>query len=158
MPRLKGRHVIVTARAANFPAGIRKLGLDALHEEPATDFLLERTRDDRAKSPDDGAKAPELARELRSLALGLEQAGAQIATDRIGFASYLKLWSENREKALGWSDPLIGCERTLATTWATSVARLSPASRRLLDWLAMLAPDPILDSLIEVAAPSVTGR
>jgi tetratricopeptide (TPR) repeat protein len=157
MPRLKGGHVIVTARAANFPAGVRKLELDALDEGPATDFLLERTRDDRAKAPDDEPKARELARELGGLALGLEQAAAQIATDRIGFGRYLNLWNDNRDKALSWSDPLTGSERTLATTWATSVARLSLASRDLLDRLAMLAPDPIPDSLLEVAVPGASG-
>jgi hypothetical protein len=44
-----------------------------------------------------------------------------------------------------------GSDRTLATTWATSVARLSPESRRLLDRLAFLAPDPVPDSLLDVA-------
>ncbi len=95
-----------------------------------------------------------LARELGGLALGLEQAGAHIATDRIGFARYLKLWSESREKALAWADATVtGSDRTLATTWATSVARLSPESRRLLDRLAFLAPDPVPDSLLDVAVP-----
>ncbi len=86
---------------------------------------------------------------------GLEQAGAHIATDRIGFARYLKLWNENREKALSWSDPtLTGSEKTLATTWVTSVHRLSPESRRLLDRLAMLPPDNLIpDSLLNVAVP-----
>jgi hypothetical protein len=42
---------------------------------------------------------------------------------------------------------------TLATTWATSVARLSSESRRLLDRLAMLAPDPIPDSLLDTRVP-----
>jgi tetratricopeptide (TPR) repeat protein len=154
MPRLKGGHVIVTARAANFPATIRKLELDVLGEDTATQFLLERTADDRLRANDDYARAKMLARELGGLALGLEQAGAQIATDRIGFARYLKLWNENREKALGWYDPtLTGSERTLATTWTTSFARLEPESRRLLDRLAMLAPDPIPDSLLDVAVP-----
>ena len=154
MPRLKGGHVIVTARAANFPATIRKLELDTLDEEPATQFLLERTVDDRQRAKDDEAQARTLAHELGGLALGLEQAGAHIATDHIGFARYLKLWNENREKALGWSDPtLTGSEMTMATTWATSVARLSPESRRLLDRLAMLAPDPIPDSLLDVRFP-----
>jgi tetratricopeptide (TPR) repeat protein len=84
----------------------------------------------------------------------LEQAGAHIATDRIGFARYLKLWSESREKALAWADATVtGSDRTLATTWATSVARLSPESRRLLDRLAFLAPDPVPDSLLDVAVP-----
>ncbi len=41
----------------------------------------------------------------------------------------------------------------MATTWATSVERLSPESRRLLDRLAFLAPDPIPDSLLDVAVP-----
>ena len=154
MPRLKGGHVIVTARAANFPATIRKLELDTLDEEPATRFLLERTADDRQRAKDDEAQAGTLARELGGLALGLEQAGAQIATDHIGFARYLTLWNESREKALGWSDPtLMGSERTLATTWATSIQRLSPEGRRLLDRLAMLAPDPIPDWLLDVEVP-----
>jgi hypothetical protein len=154
MPRLKGGHVIVTARAANFPATIRKLELDVLGEDAATQFLLERTADDRQRAKDDDVQAGMLARELGGLALGLEQAGAQIATDRIGFPRYLKLWNESREKLFDWSDPtLTGSEKTLATTWVTSVARLPPQSVRLLDRLAMLAPDPILDSLLDVAVP-----
>jgi tetratricopeptide (TPR) repeat protein len=154
MPRLNGGHVIVTARAANFPATIRKLELDVLGQDAATQFLLERTADDRQRAKDDDVQAGMLARELGGLALGLEQAGAQIATDRIGFARYLKLWNESREKLFAWSDPtLTGSEKTLATTWATSVARLPPQSVRLLDRLAMLAPDPIPDSLLDVAVP-----
>jgi hypothetical protein len=146
MPRLKGGHVIVTARAANFPATIRKLELDVLDEDAAIQFLLERTAEDRQRAKDDEAQARTLARELGGLALGLEQAGAQIATDHITFARYLKLWNENREAALAWSDPtLTGSEKTLATTWATSVARLSPESARLLNRLAMVAPDSIPD-------------
>jgi tetratricopeptide (TPR) repeat protein len=154
MPRLKGGHVIVTARASNFPAGVRKLEVPALDENAAAQFLLDRTDADRSKSKDDTALARTLARELGGLALGLEQAGAHIATDRIGFARYLKLWSESREKALAWTDATVtGSDRTLATTWTTSVARLSPESRRLLDRLAFLAPDPIPDSLLDVAIP-----
>ena len=154
MPRLKGGHVVVTARASNFPAGVRKLEVSTLDENAAAQFLLDRTEADRSKSKDDAALARTLARELGGLALGLEQAGAHIATDRIGFARYLKLWSESREKALGWADATVtGSERTLATTWATSVARLSPESRRLLDRLAFLAPDPVPDSLLDVAVP-----
>jgi hypothetical protein len=154
-PRLKGGHIIVTARAANFPASIRKLELHTLDEESATQFLLGRTADDRQRANDDEAQARALARELGGLALGLEQAGAQIATDHIGFARYLNLWNENREAALAWSDPtLTGSEKTLATTWATSVVRLPPESRRLLDRLAMLAPDPIPDLLLDTPVPA----
>ena len=154
MPRLKGGHVVITARASNFPAGVRKLEVSTLDENAAAQFLLDRTEADRSKSKDDAALARTLARELGGLALGLEQAGAHIATDHIGFARYLKLWSESRDKALAWADATVtGSDRTLATTWATSVARLSPESRRLLDRLAFLAPDPVPDSLLDVAVP-----
>jgi tetratricopeptide (TPR) repeat protein len=51
------------------------------------------------------------------------------------------------------SRAVTGSEKTLATVWQTSVARLTPESRRLLDRLAMLAPDPIPDSLLDVAIP-----
>jgi tetratricopeptide (TPR) repeat protein len=154
MPRLKGGHVIVTARASNFPAFVRKLEVSTLDENAAAQFLLDRTDADRSKSRDDAALAGTLARELGCLALGLEQAGAHIATDRIGFARYLKLWSEGRDRLLGWTDEtLTGSERNLATTWATSVARLSQESRRLLERLAFLAPDPVPDSLLDVAIP-----
>ena len=141
IPRLKGGHVIVTARASNFPAGVRKLQVSTLDERAAAQFLLDRTETDRAKSKDDATLARMLAHELGGLALGLEQAGAQIGTDRIGFARYLKLWNESREKALAWADATVtGSDRTLATTWATSVAQLTEASRRLLDRLAFLGP------------------
>ncbi|HWY84922.1 MAG TPA: FxSxx-COOH system tetratricopeptide repeat protein [Roseiarcus sp.] len=159
MPRLKGGHVVVTARASNFPAGVRKLEVSTLDEKAAAQFLLDRTEADRSKSKDDTALALDLARELGGLALGLEQAGAHIATDRIGFARYLKLWSDSREKALAWADATVtGSDRTLATTWATSVAQLSPPSRRLLDRLAFLAPDPIPDSLLDVTVPGQSSE
>ena len=151
MPRLTNGHVIVTARATIFPAGLRKLEVDVLDEGAATRFLLDRTREERVAAPDDEASAREIAREFDGLALGLEQAGAYIATEKIGFARYLKLWKESRDKVVGWS--LTGSEKTLATVWATSFDRLSPESRRLLDRLAMLAPDPIPDSLLDVAVP-----
>jgi tetratricopeptide (TPR) repeat protein len=154
MPRLKGGHVVITARASNFPAGVRKLQVSTLDEDAAAQFLLDRTDGDRSKSRDDAALARTLARELGGLALGLEQVGAHIATDRIGFGRYLKLWNGSREKALAWADATVTrSDRTLATTWATSVARLSPASRGLLDRLAFLAIDPVPDSLLDVAVP-----
>jgi hypothetical protein len=124
MPRLTNGHVIVTARATIFPAGLRKLEVDVLDEDSATRFLLDRTREERAHAPDDEAGAREIAREFDGLALGLEQAGAYIATEKIGFARYLKLWKESRDKIVGWS--LTGSGKTLATVWATSVERLAP--------------------------------
>ena len=36
MPRLKGGHVVVTARASNFPAGVRKPEVSTLDENAAS--------------------------------------------------------------------------------------------------------------------------
>ena len=41
----------------------------------------------------------------------------------------------------------------LAATWATSVEQLTPAGRRLLERLAFFAPEPVPESLLDVAAP-----
>jgi tetratricopeptide (TPR) repeat protein len=159
MARLKGGHVIVTARASNFPGSLRKLELGVLDEGAATAFLMERTADDRDKAPDDEETARELARELDGLALGLEQAGTYIARQHIGFALYLTLWREKRERVLKWFDRTTMSydhDVGLAMTWATSVEKLTPESRRLLDRLAFFAPDPVPDSLLDVAAPGET--
>ena len=157
MARLKGGHVIVTARAANFPASFRKLELDVLDEDAATQFLLERTAGDRAGGQTTRPQARELAHELGGLALGLEQAGAYIATPAHRLRALSRsCGARSREKVLDWFDPDLDelrPRRGLAATWATSVDRLSPESRRLLDRLAMLAPDPIPDSLLDVAVP-----
>jgi Tetratricopeptide repeat/NB-ARC domain len=159
MARLKGGHLIVTARASNFPGSLRKLELGVLDEGAGTAFLMERTADDRDKTPNDEETARELARELDGLALGLEQAGAYIARQHIGFALYLTLWREKRERVLKWFDGATMSydhDVGLAMTWATSVEKLTPESSRLLDRLAFFAPDPVPDSLLEVAAPGET--
>jgi tetratricopeptide (TPR) repeat protein len=156
LARLSGGKVIVTGRAGNFPASLRKLELGVLDAPASVAFLLERTEDYRARSPEDAKLARELAGELGGLALGLEQAGAYIATERIGFARYLKLWREKRATVLGWFDKNLMSydhDTGLAATWATSVDRLTPDARRLLERLAFLAPEPVPDSLLDVAAP-----
>ena len=132
-----------------------------LAEEAATQFLIERTAGDREEAETTRTKLLRSRGSSDGLALGLEQAGAYIATERIGFARLSRrLWSGNRQKVLDWFDPTLTSydhDTGLAATWATSVARLSAESRRLLDRLAMLAPDPIPDLLIDVAVPRRDG-
>jgi tetratricopeptide (TPR) repeat protein len=156
LARLRGGRVIITGRIANFPAGIKKLELGVLDIDAAAQFLLERTQDDRRKSADDEKLARELAGELGGLALGLEQAGAYMATERIGFAHYLALWKEKRATVLDWFDKdLMSYDHDtgLAATWAASVERLTPEGRRLLERLAFFAPEPIPETLLDVAIP-----
>ena len=156
LARLSGGKVIVTGRAGNFPASLRKLELGVLDGPASVAFLLERTDEDRAQTPDDAKLAQELAGELGGLALGLEQAGAYIATERMGFARYLGLWRDKRATVLDWFDKTLMSydhDAGLAATWATSVDRLTPDARRLLERLAFLAPEPVPNSLLDVAAP-----
>jgi tetratricopeptide (TPR) repeat protein len=157
LPRLGGGKIIITARATAFPDEVVVQEIGVLDEGAAAAYLLVRTEGKRAKAADDIERAGELARELDGLALGLQQAGAYMATRGISFARYLGLWRENRRKVVDWFDrKLMSYDREtgLAATWATSVARLSPESRRLLDRLAFLAPDPVPDLLLDVAVPS----
>jgi tetratricopeptide (TPR) repeat protein len=156
MPKLSGGRVLITGRIANFSAAVEMLPLDVLDIGDATAFLLERTQGRRTGAPDDAALAQELAENLGRLALGLEQAGAYIATKRIGITAYLKLWQENRAKVLNWFDKNLMAydhDAGLAATWAASVEQLTPAGRRLLERLAYFAPEPVPETLLDVAAP-----
>jgi len=161
LARLRAGQVIVTGRISNFSPAIRKLELGALDIDSASAFLLERTLVDRDHSADDAKLARILATELGGLALGLEQAGVYIATERTGFARYLALWRERRETVLNWFDKDLmsyNHEVGLAATWVTSVERLTPEGRRLLERLAFFAPEPIPDALLDIAIPGETAN
>ena len=89
LARLSGGKVVVTGRAGNFPAACASSNSEcSLGQSPS--LPAGAHDEDRAQSPDDAKLAQELAGELDGLALGLEQAGAYIATERIGFARYLE--------------------------------------------------------------------
>jgi tetratricopeptide (TPR) repeat protein len=154
LARLSGGKVIITGRLSAYPAGVKKLELGVLDPDAAAAFLLERTEGGRVAAADDTQQARRLADELGGLALGLEQAGAYIAAERIGFARYLALWRESREKIVGWFDRELmsyAHDAGLAATWATSIAKLTSDARSLLERLAFLAPEPIPDSLLDIA-------
>src|SRR5271165_960616 len=152
LPRLRGGDVIITGRMANYGAEIETLDLDVLDPEEATAFLLERTTRRRRTAADDESLARDLAEELGRLALALEQAGAYIAHQTISFARYLQEWKRNRGKVLTWFEPgVMHYHASVAVTWQTSVVQLTKAARELLELLAWLAPEPIPESLLDVA-------
>jgi tetratricopeptide (TPR) repeat protein len=156
---LAGGHVVVTSRLANFSANFRPLELDVLTVEDAAAFLLARTEERRRAALDDAAKAREVAEELGGLAIMLEQAGAFIAKRRLTFAQYLEQWRSKRGDVLEWFDETVtGYPRAVAVTWQTSVAQLSEGGRRLLAWLAWLAPEKIPESLLDISIPGADGE
>lgn len=151
LARLRGGHVLLTGRIAEWSGGLEPVELPVLDLDTATDFLLARTDARRRKAADDASGARELAERLGRLALALEQAGAYIAHQRLTFATYLEAWDKRRAAVLDWSDPrLMHYPRSLAVTWRTSFEQLTEQGKRLLRRLAWLAAEPIPDSLLDV--------
>jgi tetratricopeptide (TPR) repeat protein/transcriptional regulator with XRE-family HTH domain len=154
LAKLSAGHLLLNGRMSNLPASIPKLDeLGALDHAAALEFLLMRTHEDRARGDDDDEQASELVTELGCLALGLEQAGAYIATERISISRYLELWRKKRKIVMEWFDRGLMAydhDTGLAATWATSFDRLSTHSRRLLERLSYFAPSPIPDSIFEI--------
>jgi hypothetical protein len=157
LPRLVGGHVLLTSRLTNWSGSAALLPpLEVLSPKAATDFLLDRTDSRRRKQTDDPATARTLAEELGGLALALEQAGAYIAKERLGFARYLALWQGQRDKVLVWFDPrLMQYPKSVAITWETSFDQLGAPARRMLQRLAWLAPEPVPESLLDVPLPEL---
>jgi hypothetical protein len=158
LPRLAAGHVLITSRLSRWSRQVAPLELDVLGLDDAVAFLLERTERRRRKAAGDAADARTLARELGELALALEQAGAYIEERRLSFAQYLAEWQSNRDTVAAWFDAqAMQYPKSLAVTWQTSVAQLSAPARALLERLAWLAPDPIPESLLDVAVPGDDG-
>ncbi len=152
LANLRGGHVLLTGRISEWSGGLAPLALPVLDLDAATEFLLERTAARRRKAADDETNARTLADQLGRLALALEQAGAYVNHQRLTFAAYLQAWNEQREKVLSWYDDLaMQYPKSLAVTWQTSFDQLTDGGRRLLQRLAWLAPEPIPESLLDVA-------
>jgi hypothetical protein len=152
LPKLSGGHVLITSRYHRWStAFVKRTEIEVLSEESAKAFLLERTKDERRKMPNDEAVAGELARELGCLALALEQAGAYIQHREGGLslADYLERWRRGRSHVRDWYDSaLMHYEKSVAVTWETTMRALDAASLTLFRILAWFAPDPVPRSMI----------
>ena len=159
LPQISGGQVLFTTRLSKWSAAVQRLPLEVLSTDAAAEFLLERTASGRREEPDDPATAHELAQDLDGLALALEQAGAYIDERGISFTRYRKDWQERCEMVLSWFDPqLMQYPASVATTWLTSFQQLSAGAQTLLRRLAWLSPEPIPESLLEVAIPAGDGH
>jgi tetratricopeptide (TPR) repeat protein len=155
LPRFTSGQVVITTRLSNWSAAMQSIEVDVLAREDAITFLLERTSERRRQADEDATTAAAIAVEdLGGLALALEQAGAYISQRRLSLAAYRSQWQSSREQVLLWRDAqLMQYDRSLATTWLTSYRAVSDGARTLLRRLAWLSPEPIPESLLEVAVP-----
>ncbi len=154
--RPKG-HILITSRAQVLTGlGVKEpFPLDVLPEEKAVEFLFERTgckRDD----PVEQAAARELAREVESLPLALEQAGAFIRRNRSTLARYLQSYRARGLDLLDEADDLMGKYGVPVTkTWLLNfeaVEEESKAAADLLRFTAFVAPDNIPYELVAKGA------
>ena len=101
MPRLKGGHVIVTARAANFPASMRKLELDVLDEDAAT-RISSGAHARRSRQPRPTTRRKPASSRANSAASRSGSNRPAPISRRSASASRAisKLWNENRESVL----------------------------------------------------------
>jgi hypothetical protein len=155
LPQFSGGQLLITTRLRDWSAAVQRQEVELLSPKAATAFLLERTAERRRPESDDAAMAEAIAvQDLGRLALALEQAGAYISQRRLSLSAYRNQWQRNRQLVLAWNDPrLMQYDRSLATTWLTSYQQVDASARTLLRRLAWLSPEPIPESLLEVAIP-----
>ncbi|MEA2560347.1 MAG: hypothetical protein QOH06_1851 [Acidobacteriota bacterium] len=150
LPALTSGRVLITSRRRDWPAGVRRRAIDRVLLQPAAEFLLERTREDRKREEDDAEQALRLAELLDGLPLALEQAGAYIVHTQISLADYLAEWQRESEGVLSWHDEgAMQYPASLAVTWQRSFQQLSPTAKAVLRLVAFLAPDAIPMALLE---------
>jgi tetratricopeptide (TPR) repeat protein len=158
LPQTSGGQLLVTTRLSKWSSAVRRLPLEVLSAEAAAEFLQERTAGSRKQEAGAPLAARDLAQQLDGLALALEQAGAYIDERCISFSSYRREWQQRRDQLLSWLDPqLMQYPQSVATTWLTSFQQLSADAQTLLRRLAWLAPEPIPESLLEVAIAAGDG-
>ena len=150
LPALTAGRVLITSRRRDWPAGVRRRGIDCIRLEPAAEFLLERTGEDRKREPDDVGQALRLAELLDGLPLALEQAAAYIVHRQVSFREYLEAWEAESDGVLAWHDEgVMQYPASLAITWQRTFHELSPTAQAVVRLVSFLAPDPIPVEMIE---------
>ena len=136
LPATGGGQVLITSRNPNWHKRVKlPLKVDILTQEEAAQFLLHRTGSTDEKG------ATELAEELGSLPLALEQAGAYMSRSSKPMSDYLGLFRRRRDELLKRGDP---DGRTVDATVVLATDQIgSPAALGLLTWCAFMAPEKI---------------
>jgi tetratricopeptide (TPR) repeat protein len=150
IPKAGKCRTLITSRFAGWSPAVMTARVYVLEPEPARDLLLARAG--LAPNDENRDAANQLAEELGYLPLALEQAAAYITRTRCTLQQYRELYAHHRRELL--ERGALGSTQypaSVATTWHTTVARLSPLAQDVLRLTAFLAPDSIPRELIAAA-------
>jgi len=139
-----GGHILVTSRNQAWARQGASLPVDVFLRQESVEHLSQRAPGLSAEEADQVAAA------VGDLPLAVEQAAAWLAETATPIADYLRQLAEQTTDVLDLNQPP-GYPETVAATWNISIARLkerSPASVRLLQLCAFLAPEPISSQLL----------
>ncbi|RFU84699.1 TIR domain-containing protein [Streptomyces triticagri] len=139
-----GGHILVTSRNQAWAQEGASLPVDVFQREESVEHLTRRAL---GLSVQDAEK---VAVAVGDLPLAVEQAAAWLAETATPIDDYLQQLNEQTTDVLALNQPT-DYPKPVAATWNISIARLrerSPASVRLLQLCAFLAPEPISSHLL----------
>ncbi|WP_329277383.1 FxSxx-COOH system tetratricopeptide repeat protein [Streptomyces sp. NBC_01451] len=137
-------HILVTSRNQAWAQQGSAQLVDVFLREESVEHLTRRARGLTPEAADQVALA------VGDLPLAVEQAAAWLAETATPVKTYLRQLAEQTTDVLDLNQPA-DYPRTVAATWNVSISRLkerSPASVRLLQLCAFLAPEPISSDLL----------
>jgi len=137
-------HVIVTSRLETWP-GFSRIVLEVLDIDDAIHVLQSAIQHEvSGHNPGSEDEARRLALELGCLPIALRQAAAYMAEARWTFTKYREEFASQRQRLLNANKlDETRYPEPVATTWAMTLARLSPLAQNILQLCSYLAPDDI---------------
>lgn len=144
LPTTGGGHILVTSRNQAWSEKGATLPVDVFQRQESVEHLSRRAP---GLTP---TEADQVAHAVGDLPLAVEQAGAWLAETATPTDEYLRRLTEETAAVMALNQPADYPE-TVAATWNISIERLkerSPASVRLMQLCAFLAPEPISAKLL----------
>jgi hypothetical protein len=143
-PEGGGGHILITSRNQAWAQQGPSLPIDVFLREESVEHLMRRAK---SLTPQD---ADRVATAVGDLPLAVAQAAAWLAETAMPIDDYLEQLDHQTTDVLALNQPA-DYPQPVAATWNISIARLrerSPASVRLLELCAFLAPEPIAAQLL----------
>ena len=142
IPQSGGCRTLLTSRFTDFSPAVGTIPLDQLPPEASRAFL--RTRTAEARIDRDEAACDAVAQRLEHLPLALEQAGAYMVRQRMGFSKYLRRLEAAAAELLAKHAPGTTDYRvTVATTWLVTTQAMSAEARAILRLSAAIGSAPV---------------